>query len=190
MIAEPRSAANSRYLERARMRMKLTIQTTRETRNITTKLPPESRSRLPPPPKNGRNLHQYLGNGREECGYGYDHHVPVLHMRQFMCQHRFQLASVELLHDACGHGHHGILLVSARSKSVRHAGIYYGNPRHGQTGNGAKPGYYLVKLGSLALRDYLGAHGHQDHLVRIEILQEHEPAHEQDYYSTAGIHGQ
>ena len=38
------------------MRMKLTIQTTRETRNNIMKFPPESRSRLPPPPKNGRNL--------------------------------------------------------------------------------------------------------------------------------------
>ena len=52
MIAAPLSAANSRYLERVRMRMKDTIQTTRETRNSTMKLLPESRSRLPPP-KNG-----------------------------------------------------------------------------------------------------------------------------------------
>ena len=41
-IAAPLSAANSRYLESVRMRIKLTIQTTNETRNSTMKLLPES----------------------------------------------------------------------------------------------------------------------------------------------------
>ena len=51
IMAAPRSAANSRYLERVRMRMKLKIQTTRETTKSKATLLPESRSLFPPPMK-------------------------------------------------------------------------------------------------------------------------------------------
>ena len=52
IIAEPLSAANSQYLERARMSRKLMIHTTSETTKTIIAAPAPLRSRLPPTPKN------------------------------------------------------------------------------------------------------------------------------------------
>jgi len=87
-----------------------------------------------------------------------------------MGQHRLQLVVVEPLHDARRHSHHSILLISAGSKGIGHAGLNYGNLGHGQIGIGTEPGYDLMKLWRFALRDDLRAHGGQDHLAGKEIL--------------------
>jgi hypothetical protein len=92
---------------------------------------------------------------------------------------RLQLGGGQAAQDAGGDADHRVLLVAAGGEGVGQVGVGDRHPRLGHVGQRAQPVDQLVQLGRLLGRHLAGAHRGQRDAVGEEVLDEQEPARDQ-----------
>ena len=96
-------------------------------------LPPRDR-RVAPPPKNIAKRDDHHDRRRQRRGDRADQDVAVLHVRQLVREHAFELVVGQDLQDAFGGGHGRVLGIAAGGERVRRRLRNDVAPRHRQAG--------------------------------------------------------
>ena len=106
--------------------------------------------------------------------------VPVRDVRELVGEHALDLLRLEALPEAARDGHRRVLRAAAGREGVRDVGVDHRDPRLRQIGHRAEPLDHVVQLGRLLALDDLRPGRRQRELVRREVLEEREPADDQD----------
>ena len=125
--------------------------------------------------------HDQEGEHRYETRHRQGQHVPVLHVRHLVGEHRFEFLAVERPHDRVGDRHDGVLRAAPGRERVRNRGGHDPDPRFREARSRGEALDHAVQLRVLVLFDDPGAGAPEHQLIGEEELEERHPGgHQQE----------